>query len=40
VFVRMHPLIPISYDALTDIGSLVRHGETVSVDLRLSPESI
>jgi hypothetical protein len=40
VFVRMHPLIPISNDALTDIGSLVRHGETVSVDLRLSPESI
>ena len=40
VFARIHPLIPISYDALTDIGSLVRHGETVSVDLSLSPEII
>ncbi|MGK5677692.1 GNAT family N-acetyltransferase [Actinoplanes sp. URMC 104] len=36
VFARLHPLLPLHPEALA--GTVVRHGETVSLDLTLSPE--
>lgn len=36
VFVRFHPLISTVLDAYNDFGNLVRHGETVSIDLTLT----
>jgi hypothetical protein len=35
-FVRLHPLLPVPIAVLAEAGQLVRHGETVSVDLTLS----
>jgi hypothetical protein len=40
VFVRLHPLLPAPLDVLGDAGVVVRHGETVSVDLSLSVEEM
>ena len=35
-FVRLHPILPASTAALAGVGTVVHHGETVSVDLSLS----
>jgi hypothetical protein len=37
-FFRLHPLLPLPQDTLTKYGELVLHGQTVSIDLSLSPE--
>jgi CelD/BcsL family acetyltransferase involved in cellulose biosynthesis len=39
-FVRLHPLLPPPLDALRRIGTVVEHGETVSIDLTRSPEAL
>jgi hypothetical protein len=39
-FVRLHPLLPFPVAALAQAGTVVHHGETVSVDLTLSTEEI
>ena len=39
-FVRLHPFLPASVDALGKVGTVIRHGETVSVDLSLSVEEM
>ncbi|MEV4348652.1 GNAT family N-acetyltransferase [Actinoplanes sp. NPDC049596] len=39
-FVRMHPLLPVPAAPLAAAGTLVRHGETVSIDLRLSADEM
>jgi hypothetical protein len=39
-FVRLHPLLPAPTAALADAGTVVRHGEVVSVDLTLTPEEM
>jgi len=39
-FVRLHPLLPAPAEALALVGTVVRHGETVSVDLSLPPEEM
>ncbi len=39
-FVRIHPLLPVSYDAMAGVGTVVQHGETVSVKLDLPPEGL
>jgi lipid II:glycine glycyltransferase (peptidoglycan interpeptide bridge formation enzyme) len=39
-FLRMHPLLPLSKEALAEYGELVLHGPTVSVDLSYSLEDI
>jgi hypothetical protein len=38
LFGRLHPLL--NADLPTEVGTCVRHGDTVSVDLRLSPEEL
>lgn len=40
VFVRMHPLLPAPLPVLRRFGALVRHGETVSMDLTVSEEQM
>ncbi len=40
VFVRLHPLLNDTPEAFSELGDVVRHGETVYVDLRKSPEEI
>lgn len=40
LFVRMHPLLDACLPALARHGALVRHGETVSMDLTISPEEM
>ena len=40
VFARLHPLLPAPAAAMADAGTVVHHGETVSVDLTLSLEEI
>ncbi|GAA0470288.1 hypothetical protein Aca07nite_81470 [Actinoplanes capillaceus] len=40
VFARLHPLLPSAAAVLAGTGTVVHHGETVSVDLTLSPERI
>jgi hypothetical protein len=35
-FVRLHPLFPLPIEPLQELGDVVRHGDTVSIDLRLS----
>jgi hypothetical protein len=40
VFVRLHPLLPVPLDVLGEFGVVVRHGETVSVDLSLTIEEM
>jgi len=39
-FVRLHPILVVPLEALTHVGRVVRHGDTVSVDLTLSDEEI
>jgi hypothetical protein len=39
-FIRLHPLLPVSMSALGDVGAVVHHGETVSVDLSLSVDEM
>lgn len=39
-FVRLHPLLPPPLEVLDDVGAVVHHGETVSVDLSLSREAM
>jgi hypothetical protein len=39
-FVRLHPLLPAPLDVLDRAGTVVRHGETVSVDLSLSVDEM
>jgi hypothetical protein len=39
-FVRLHPLLSAPVEALRGAGAVVRHGETVSVDLSLTPEQM
>ncbi|MDY7090368.1 MAG: GNAT family N-acetyltransferase [Actinomycetota bacterium] len=39
-FVRMHPLLPAPYELLRRFGTLVHHGETVSMDLTLSVDEM
>jgi lipid II:glycine glycyltransferase (peptidoglycan interpeptide bridge formation enzyme) len=38
LFVRLDPLTPVPYPALAQYGTLVRHGSTVLIDLRLTEE--
>ena len=38
--VRLHPLLPPPAGALTGAGTVVRHGETVSIDLTLSADDL
>lgn len=40
VFTRLHPLLPAPLVSLERVGTVVHHGETVSIDLTLSPEQI
>ncbi|WP_250007733.1 GNAT family N-acetyltransferase [Actinoplanes sp. M2I2] len=40
VFARLHPLLPHFPTALQSAGTLVTHGETVSIDLTLSADEI
>jgi len=40
VFLRLHPLLPVPLDPLARSGCLVRHGETVSIDLTLPAAEI
>lgn len=39
-FVRLHPLLPLPLDVLEKYGVLVKHGETVAIDLTLSEEEM
>jgi len=39
-FVRLHPLLPAPLPVLGEVGVIIRHGETVSVDLTLSTEEM
>ena len=39
-FVRLHPLLPAPLEVLDQVGTIVHHGETVSVDLSLSAEEM
>lgn len=40
IFARLHPLLPVSAEALSTAGTVVHHGQTVSVDLTLSPDRL
>jgi hypothetical protein len=39
-FVRLHPALPAPLDLLGEVGTVVRHGQTVSVDLSLTVEEM
>jgi Acetyltransferase (GNAT) domain len=39
-FFRLHPLLPISLEVFAKYGTLVKHGQTVYIDLSLSLEEI
>lgn len=39
-FIRLHPLLSFPIEALSRVGDVVHHGDTVSVDLALSDEEI
>jgi hypothetical protein len=39
-FFRLHPLLPLPHSALGKYGKLIRHGQTVSIDLTLPFEDI
>jgi hypothetical protein len=39
-FVRLHPLLPAPTATLAEAGTIVQHGETVSVDLTLTAEEM
>jgi hypothetical protein len=40
VFVRLHPLLDTPLDTLAKFGAVIRHGETVSMDLTVSVEEM
>jgi hypothetical protein len=40
VFLRLHPLLPVDFEAFARSGTLVRHGDTVSIDLALDEAEI
>jgi hypothetical protein len=40
VFVRLHPLLDTPLDTLAEFGAVIRHGETVSMDLTVSVEEM
>lgn len=40
VFFRLHPLLQLPEDILADYGTVVRHGQTVSVDLTLPRDEL
>ncbi len=40
VFTRLHPLLPACHEALIAAGTVVHHGQTVSIDLTLSRDEI
>jgi hypothetical protein len=40
VFVRLHPLLDTPLDILARFGTVIRHGETVSMDLTVSVEEM
>lgn len=40
VFARLHPLLPVPLPSLESVGTVVHHGETVSMDLTLSPDQL
>jgi lipopolysaccharide/colanic/teichoic acid biosynthesis glycosyltransferase len=39
-FLRLHPLLMPPGDPLSDVGTVVTHGQSVSVDLSLTPEEL
>lgn len=39
-FARIHPLLPAPTAALESVGTVVHHGETVSIDLTRTPEEL
>jgi hypothetical protein len=39
-FVRLHPLLPAPVAVLSNVGTIVHHGQTVSVDLSLDAEEM
>ena len=39
-FARLHPLLPLHHDALAAAGTVVQHGETVSLDLTRSLDEL
>lgn len=39
-FVRLHPMLPAPVDALAAVGTIVHHGQTVSVDLSVDAEEM
>lgn len=40
LFLRLHPLLDGLFQTLSSMGNLVEHGNTVSIDLRRSPEEL
>ncbi|WP_221249193.1 GNAT family N-acetyltransferase [Desulfuromonas versatilis] len=40
IFLRLHPLLPLSLERAADFGRLVQHGDTVFIDLLQSSEEI
>jgi len=40
LFIRLHPLLPLPQEPLQEFGHLVRHGQTVHMDLSLSDEAL
>jgi Acetyltransferase (GNAT) domain len=39
-YLRLHPLLPPPVEALRRVGAVVEHGDSVSIDLTLSPEEL
>lgn len=39
-FVRLHPILTTHLDALAEVGTVIRHGETVTIDLTLPAEEL
>lgn len=39
-FLRLHPLLPVDLEALSSVGRVMHHGQTVSVDLRQGPAEL
>lgn len=39
-FVRLHPLLPFPTELLSDVGEVVRHGQTIAIDLHASPDEL
>src|SRR6185295_3556513 len=40
LFGRLHPLLETPFEALAAVGTVVEHGSTVSIDLRLDPDRV